>query len=284
MHKIPLGKTTETWRQFVDDLFAKQDGFVDQQKTSVQSIRTQYDSRIEKFKQFHGFEDGKCKNLSGQEGDLADPDKTIKMILEEQAAFLQDRKTVEAAKIAADKTEQTVLINAQKSNSRRKKLDGSVVATTSKSFRSTEIDDLSNPSQPLQSSKPLISHTYAVQEFQRSLDSFTSSLNSPSPAKKKLKKPLESDVESELYNIIQDKDTCSILTACGIKYSEEVRELFDEAVVAVILNTYCAPSKKIDYDFITNRFCKYGFNVLQYSKLYNYLHSEMIKIIEKRIN
>ena len=91
-------------------------------------------------------------------------------------------------------------------------------------------------------------------------------------------------MESELYNIIQDKDTCSILTACGIKYSEEVKELFDEVGLAVILNTYCAPSKNFDYDFVTDRFCKYGFNVLQSSKLYNYLHSEMIKIIEKRIN
>jgi hypothetical protein len=38
------------------------------------------DARIEKFKTLHGWEDGRCKNLSGFEGDFSEPDATIKIM------------------------------------------------------------------------------------------------------------------------------------------------------------------------------------------------------------
>ena len=38
---------------------------------------------MEFFKKTMGWEDGHCQNLSGFEGDLSEPDATIKMILNE---------------------------------------------------------------------------------------------------------------------------------------------------------------------------------------------------------
>ena len=56
---------------------------MNKEKTTVRAVRQQWDARIELFKKTMGWEDGHCKNLSGFEGDLSEPDATIKMILNE---------------------------------------------------------------------------------------------------------------------------------------------------------------------------------------------------------
>ena len=83
IHTAPHGKVLEHWTKFVDDLFNTQEGFMGKEKTSVRAVRQQWDARIESFKKTMGWEDGHCQNLSGFEGDLAEPDATIKMILNE---------------------------------------------------------------------------------------------------------------------------------------------------------------------------------------------------------
>ena len=67
IHNAPHGKVTEHWTKFVNDLFNTQEDFMGKEKTSVINNAM--------------LEDGHCQNLSGFEGDLAEPDATIKMIL-----------------------------------------------------------------------------------------------------------------------------------------------------------------------------------------------------------
>ena len=102
MHLLKRGETTKKWNEFVDDLFTDQDGFKGENKTSVKCIREQYDARIEQFVKFHGFHDVKMQNNSGMEGDLGDPDKTIKIMLEEQHREEEDKKLKEADNVAID--------------------------------------------------------------------------------------------------------------------------------------------------------------------------------------
>ena len=84
MHLIPCGEVTKRCEKIVDNLFATQQGFIGNEKTSVRSIRDQFDARIEAFKKEVGWESGRCQNLSGKEGDMSEHSSTIKLMLEEQ--------------------------------------------------------------------------------------------------------------------------------------------------------------------------------------------------------
>jgi hypothetical protein len=61
MHLIKHGEMTKKWEKFKEDLFEKQDGFVQRKelKTSAKSIKQQWDGRIEQFKTEFGWEDEK---------------------------------------------------------------------------------------------------------------------------------------------------------------------------------------------------------------------------------
>jgi len=56
---------------------------MNKEKTTIRAVRQQWDARIELFKKTMGWEDGRCQNLSGFEGEISEPDATIKMILNE---------------------------------------------------------------------------------------------------------------------------------------------------------------------------------------------------------
>jgi len=94
IHLASHGKVTEQWTNFVEDLFNTQEAFMNKEKTTVRAIRQQWDARIELFKKTIGWEDGHCQNLSGFEGDLSEPDATIKMILNDIQEE-EERKKVE---------------------------------------------------------------------------------------------------------------------------------------------------------------------------------------------
>jgi hypothetical protein len=86
MHLIPHRETLKKWNEFNKFLHDKdngQDGFRGDEVPSVQSIRAQWEGRIQKFKTTFGWENGHTANLSGMESDTVDPDETIKMILKE---------------------------------------------------------------------------------------------------------------------------------------------------------------------------------------------------------
>ena len=51
IHIIKHGEVTKRWESFKEELFAKQDGFVQKKdcKTSAKAIREQWEGRIEQF-------------------------------------------------------------------------------------------------------------------------------------------------------------------------------------------------------------------------------------------
>jgi len=121
MHKKHHGKTKDKWEKFVSDLFATQDGFIGKEKTTVKALRNQWDARIDRFKALHGWEDGRCQNLSGLEGDLNEPDVTIKMMLEE---IQEDEARKEAKDADAKQTEAnevSVIIQGYSNSAKKKK-------------------------------------------------------------------------------------------------------------------------------------------------------------------
>jgi len=121
MHKKHFGKTKERWEKFVNDLFATQEGFVGKEKTSVKAVRNQWDARIERFKTLHGWDDGRCQNLSGLEGDLSEPDATIKMMLEEVAEDEARKEAKEADAKQTEANEVSVIIQGYSNNSKKKR-------------------------------------------------------------------------------------------------------------------------------------------------------------------
>jgi hypothetical protein len=58
MHLIPHGEVGPKWNSFVNKLFDTQQGFIGRERGSTNSIRTQWDGRIETFKNKFGWENG----------------------------------------------------------------------------------------------------------------------------------------------------------------------------------------------------------------------------------
>ena len=115
MHKRAFGKTKD------EDLFATQQGFIGKEKINVKALRNQWDARIERFKTLHGWEDGRCKNLSGLEGDLSEPDATIKIMLKEIQQEKAEKEVKEADAKQTEANEVSVIIQGYTNNSKKKR-------------------------------------------------------------------------------------------------------------------------------------------------------------------
>ena len=121
MHKRAFGKTKDKQEKFTEDLFATQQGFIGKDKITVKALRNQWDARIEKFKTLHGWEDGRCKNLSGLEGDLSEPDATIKIMLEEIQQEKAEKEVKDADAKQTEANEVSVIIQGYTNNSKKKR-------------------------------------------------------------------------------------------------------------------------------------------------------------------
>ena len=120
IHLAPHGKVTEIWTNFIEELFNTQEGFMGKEKTSVRAVRQQWDARIELFKKTMGWEDGHCQNLSGFEGDLAEPDATIKMILNEIQEEEERKKVKENDAKQTEANEVQVILNGLTTTSKKR--------------------------------------------------------------------------------------------------------------------------------------------------------------------
>lgn len=120
IHLAPHGKVTEQWTNFVDDLFITQEAFMGKEKTTVRAVRQQWDARIESFKKTMGWEDGHCQNLSGFEGDLAEPDATIRMILNEIQEEEERKKVKENDAKQTEANEVQVILNGLTTTSKKR--------------------------------------------------------------------------------------------------------------------------------------------------------------------
>jgi len=120
MHLLPHGKVIEHWTKFVDDLFLTQEGFIGKEKVTVRAVRQQWDARIESFKKTMGWEDGHCQNLSGFEGDFAEPNATIKLILNEVQEDEERKKAKENDAKQTEANEEQVILNGLTTNSKKR--------------------------------------------------------------------------------------------------------------------------------------------------------------------
>ena len=89
-------------------------------KVTVRAVRQQWDSRIESFKKTMGWEDGHCQNLSGFEGDLAEPDCTIKLILNEVQEEEERKKAKDNDAKQTEVNEVQVILNGLTTNSKKR--------------------------------------------------------------------------------------------------------------------------------------------------------------------
>ena len=119
MHIKEHGKVTDKWETFVELLFKDTEPFKswaevhnENQPASAKSIRTQFDARISEFKKTFGWEEGKCRNLSDEEGDLSELNSLIKNMLLEQFQYEQEKKVSKADNGEINLCETTVLLNA----------------------------------------------------------------------------------------------------------------------------------------------------------------------------
>ena len=179
MHIIGHGEVTAKWVQFVKDLFDRTPGFYGKEMVSVKSIRQQFDARIEQFKIKFGWDNGRCKNLSGEEGDMQEPDKTIKLMLKEidDEEEKRDLKIKDKEKI--HETAFSVLVNVlgEKKKKRDFKEISSPVPNSSSSTTSATSTPLSSVSSP----------DTLTECIRLGISSFTKSLDGHDPTPKTLK-------------------------------------------------------------------------------------------------
>ena len=255
MHLIPYGEVTKRWEKFVDDLFATQQGFIGSEKTSVKSIRDQFDARIEAFKKEVGWESGRCQNLSGKEGDMSEPSSKEQFLDEHQ-------KTIKATdKEIMDQNEVPVLIDSLGNQSKKKRLSKFTNDSFTKPSKSTSSADTPTDTTTL---------------LKDSINAFTRMVNdkSPSPSKKKLKHALESDVEEKMMEQIGNFNMLDFLAAVGIKaalISCENLSTYEDIEVDTVVNIFCTPILNIDAGIVKQNWQQCGITALHSNKLYTYL-------------
>ena len=93
---------------------------MNKEKTTVRAVRQQWDARIELFKKTMGWEDGHCQNLSGFEGDLSEPDATIKMILNEIQEEEERKKVIQNDAKQTEVNEVQVILNGLTTTSKKR--------------------------------------------------------------------------------------------------------------------------------------------------------------------
>ena len=108
----------------------------------MKALRNQWDARIDRFKALHGWEDGRCQNLSGLEGDLNEPDVTIKMMLEEIQEDEARKETKDADAKQTEANEVSVIIQGYSNSAKKKKRPFKQVGDSADS--STDADTSSN--------------------------------------------------------------------------------------------------------------------------------------------
>ena len=255
MHLIPYGEVTKRCEKFVDDLFATRQAFIGSEKTSVKSIRDQFDARIEAFKKEVGWESGRCQNLSGKEGDMSEPSSKEQFLDEHQ-------KTIKATdKEIMDQNEVPVLIDSLGNQSKKKRLSKFTNDSFTKPSKSTSSADTPTDTTTL---------------LKDSINAFTRMVNdkSPSPSKKKLKHALESDVEEKMMEQIGNFNMLDFLAAAGIKsalISCENLSTYEDIGVDTIVNIYCTPLLNFDAGIVKQNWQQCGITVLHSNKLYTYL-------------
>lgn len=203
MHLISHGDSVKKWTNFnlaLHDKETGQDGFRGEEVPSFQSIQAQWKQRITKFKTVFGWEDGHTGNLSDMNGDMIDPDKTIKLILTEQWDKEQIKKTIEADKALVEKSEATVLLSnlSKQSKKRRQTLDDKY---------STPTDDTNTDVNSTTSSVQRASYTSTPDDMTALNDGITAltrGIKGNSP-EKKLKKSQEYLIEEKLVTYLGDK-------------------------------------------------------------------------------
>ena len=252
MHLIKHGETVSKWMKFNDDLFRTQDGFIGKDKTSYNSIKVQFEKRIAEFKHTFGWENGKCKNNSGEEGDLTEPDATIRNMLKEKHDDAEAKKCAENDNKEVNQNEMTVLLNNMSSQSKkrpRNKLDSSNNGNHSGTKVGNSVDDI-------------ISST---------LQSFSSSL--ASPGVKKLKKALETVVEEKMLTHFKDRPIAEIFTKAGINFitlPAETITRYEEVGVSTLVNIFCTPNMNFDAVYVKKEWRECNVEYLHAAKLYSY--------------
>ena len=93
---------------------------MNKEKATVRAVRQQWDTQIELFKKTMGWEDGHCQNLSDFEGDLSEPDATIKMILNEIQEEEERKKVMQNDAKHTEVNEVQVILNGLTTTSKKR--------------------------------------------------------------------------------------------------------------------------------------------------------------------
>lgn len=280
IHLAKHGKVTEEWNCFQNQLY-QQNGFIGHEPGSIESIKLQWRNRIETYKRKFGHEDGVQGNLSGEAGDLPEPDCIIKKILKEQQDEDERKKAIEADKAAVNQTESSVLLNvlSEKSKKKRKSIDnnGEFVESTPKINRDNGNNNMSNLS--TNSTKSSNSNnssnsnqinsfnelTNAVNSFSKNFVGFNNNDNNHNSNNNNngANDLVEENVERDLIKHIQDVES-------NIAQSK-IDELDKESIISniqVYLNIYCTRGEKFNPKFIKDQFKELGLSLLSVHSLY----------------
>ena len=260
MHIIAWGKSTEKWDKFVDLLF-EQDAFKNFERTSTQSIKTQFNNRIAAFKRKHGWEDGRTGNLSDERGDLTKPDSTIKTMLVEIETEREKAKTLAADKEAVEKSEVTILQEAFADRAKSKRKNKTFLSPGEEGSES----DRSTPCSTNSSFEygKLSASIQALSAYSQAVNNPTVQLHAP-----------EQVVEKKMLDAIGHFTATKFVEAMGANdVLGTMTELVEEATVAAIINVYCSPHKKFDASVVKAELKELGFSPMFTMKMYKYLAS-----------
>ena len=88
---------------------------------------------------------------------------------------------------------------------------------------------------------------------------------------KKLRKASESEVETKILAVLQEKPIEMILLEAQIRVNPLIIDRFEDIGIATIVNIYCTPKKDFDTEYVKGQLFLLFNDILIVHKLYSYL-------------
>ena len=171
-----------------------------------------------------GWEDGKCRNLSDEEGDLSELNSLIKNMLLEQFQYEQEKKVSKADNGEINICETTVLLNAlgEKSKVKRRYKDANGNFVTP--IASVTVGNISSADDSISrlESSSTIGSTNSKSDIQLFTEAINSLSNEKSPEKRKLFIAEEQDVEGGMKGTLNNYSVHQLLDKAYNRSSSSV--------------------------------------------------------------
>ena len=268
------GKSESTWNDIVAEVF-RQDAFKNYDTTNGQALQRQFTKRLREFKVKYAYETGQA-NKSGLEGEFTELESILLDICDEIENAKAMKEAKQEEKEAIEKTETTTIVSMLSAAAKQNRASDS---NNHNGKKQKTVDSLTGSNNSTDSGSTTGSYKDEFEQFNqdlnKSLQSFTNSLNSGSD-KKLATSSVEAMVELKLTEYLA-KNCINLAAFIDLARLSESTDLSQSEVLQqigldVLVNVYCSPDLGFNVKYVCEELTKYGVDALNARKIYMCLH------------